>query len=132
MNTREGAMTSGRIDVLEVLREVEVTSIQQAGGLQALGLRWPSKSNLVYATLDEALRDKAIDVVETDERGQVRTIKVVNHSRQMVFLMAGELLLGCKQDRVLNISIMVPASSEMLIPVACVEAGRWGYRSGKF
>ncbi len=40
--------------------------------------------------------------------------------------------MGCKQDRVLNTSLMVPGKTEMPIPVACVEAGRWGYRSRKF
>jgi hypothetical protein len=46
--------------------------------------------------------------------------------------MVGELLVGCKQDRVLNTSMMVPSKTEMPIPVACVEAGRWGYHSRKF
>src|SRR5262249_11916427 len=44
----------------------------------------------------------------------------------------GEQLVGAKQNRVLNASIMVPRLSELPIPVSCVEAGRWGYRSPKF
>jgi hypothetical protein len=118
--------------MLEKLTELEAVRIQQAGGLQVFGLRWPAGDGLDYATLDEALRDKILEVMEINEGGQVRTIKVVNKSDRMVFLMAGELLVGCKQDRVLNTSMIVPARTEMPIPVACVEAGRWGYRSRKF
>jgi hypothetical protein len=50
----------------------------------------------------------------------------------MIFLMDGEVLVGCKQDRVLNTSILVPARNETSIPVACVEVGRWRYQSSKF
>jgi hypothetical protein len=50
----------------------------------------------------------------------------------MIFLMAGEQLVGCKQNRVLNSSIMVPPKAEMPLPVTCVERGRWGYSSRAF
>jgi len=50
----------------------------------------------------------------------------------MVLLAAGELLVGAKQNRVLNASIMVAAQSELLVPVSCVERGRWGYRGRSF
>jgi hypothetical protein len=119
-------------DVSEKLSGVEITSVQQAGSLQVFGLRWSARNDLDYATLDEALLDKVLDVTEINEGGQVPAVRVMNKSERMVFLMAGELLVGCKQDRVLNTSMMVPSKREMAIPVACVEVGRWGYRSRKF
>jgi hypothetical protein len=120
------------LDVLEELNGMEIRSVQQAASLQIFGLRWSAGSGLDYTTLDEALLDKVLDVTEINEGGQVPAIKVANKSERMVFLMAGELLVGCKQDRVLNTSMMVPGKSEMVIPVACVEAGRWGYHSRQF
>ena len=119
-------------NALENLSGVEIKCIQQARSFQVFGLKWPAEDGLDYATLDEALVDKMLDVTEISEGGQVPALKVENKSERMVFLMAGELLVGCKQDRVLNTSIMVPSKTEMPIPVACVEAGRWGYKSGKF
>ena len=34
-------------------------------------------------------------------------------------------MIGAKQNRVLEASVLVPASTTQKIPVACVEAGRW-------
>jgi hypothetical protein len=129
---REGVVKSVPSDVLERLSSVGICSVQQAANLQVFGLQWSAGNGLDYMTLDEALLDKVLDVAEINEGGQVPTLKVANRSKRMVFLMAGELLVGCKQDRVLNTSLMIPSKSEMAIPVACVEVGRWGYQSRKF
>ena len=119
-------------NVLEKLSGAEVAGVKQAGPLQVFALKWRADPGVDYVTLDEALADSVLDVTEIDEGGQVQTIKVVNKSNRMVFMMAGELLVGCKQDRVLNTSMLVRGKSDTRIPVACVEAGRWGYRSRRF
>jgi hypothetical protein len=41
-------------------------------------------------------------------------------------------LVGAKQNRTLNLSILAPAEKEITIPVTCVEAGRWSYDSEWF
>ncbi len=125
-------MKSVSSSTLERLSGVEIEGMQQAGSLLVFGLKWSAEDGLDYATLDEALLDKVLDFTEINEGGQVPAIKVENKSGRMVFLMAGELLIGCKQDRVLNTSMVVPSKTEMPIPVACVEAGRWGYKSREF
>lgn len=116
----------------EALAEAEVCGVQATGGLQVISIRWIVSEDLEYLTLDEALGKDVLEVTEVDEGGRVPTIRVANRSDHPVFMMAGELLTGCKQDRVLNTSIVVPAHQEIQIPVTCVEAGRWGYRSRKF
>jgi hypothetical protein len=118
--------------VTNLLRTVEVTEPRETGGLQVFGLRWQSGNGLSYTTLDDALAEQALEVTEVSEGGSVPTLKVHNKGGTMVFLMAGEQLVGAKQNRVLNASIMVAGQSELPIPVTCVEAGRWRYRSHTF
>jgi hypothetical protein len=125
-------MFSHTPNILESLTSAEIAGVWQAAGLQVFGLRWPAGNGHDYVTLDEALQEQVLDVTEIDEGGRVPTIKLKNKSERMVFLMAGEELVGGKQNRVLNASMMVPAQGEMPIPVTCVERGRWGYKSRKF
>jgi hypothetical protein len=37
--------------------------------------------------------------------------------------------VGAKQNRILNMTVLVAAHTEVTIPVSCVEQGRWGYRA---
>lgn len=118
--------------LLETLKHVEILGHQQCDPLEIFHLHWPINDGLAYSTLDEALDARSIEVMESTEAGQVSSIKINNRSEQMVFLMAGEQLVGCKQNRVVNSSIMVPAHTEMPLPVSCVERRRWGYSSATF
>jgi hypothetical protein len=62
----------------------------------------------------------------------VPALKVVNTGDAAVFMLDGEELIGAKQNRVVNLSILVPANRETVIPVSCVESGRWRYASETF
>src|SRR5262245_32627973 len=101
---------------IELLQSLTIDASQEAEGLQAFPLRWEAVKRLDYVTLDEALGAGTLEITELHESGRVPTLKVVNKGDRMVFLMAGEHLVGAKQDRVLNISIMVPARTELPIP----------------
>jgi hypothetical protein len=118
--------------VVDLLQSVQVTEPQEVGNLQVFGLRWAVGPGLTYTTLDEALAAGALEVTEASEGGSVPALKVSNKSDTMIFLMAGEQLIGAKQNRVLNASLMVGGRTVLPIPVSCVEAGRWAYRSPRF
>ena len=49
-----------------------------------------------------------------------------------VLLDDGEELVGAKQSRILNVTLLVAAGSKPPIPVSCVEQGRWSRRSESF
>jgi hypothetical protein len=85
-----------------------------------------------YVTLDEALAGKFARVTEVSEGGSVPDLKFVNDSDSAVFLMEGEELIGAKQNRTLNLSILVSARQVVSIPVSCVERGRWHRSSREF
>ena len=82
-----------------------------------------------YATLDEALQQGLLEVREISQAGSVPELTVVNKGDRAVFLLDGEELVGAKQSRVLNLTILVPAGRTLIIPVSCVESGRWASRS---
>ena len=44
-----------------------------------------------------------------------------------MLILDGEELVGAKQNRIVNLTILVAPRSEIVIPVSCIEAGRWGY-----
>ncbi|MFQ5412128.1 MAG: ARPP-1 family domain-containing protein [Phycisphaerae bacterium] len=116
----------------DALGGVEVAEPVSADRMQVFGLRWNLPGEMTYLTLDEALEAKMLEVTEVNEGGSVPEINLSNKGDMMVFLMAGEQLIGAKQNRVVNASMMVPGRSKRPIPVSCVERGRWGYRSRQF
>ena len=84
-----------------------------------------------YVTLDEAL-PLGLRVTEVDEAGAVPELQVENPLEENVLLYDGEELLGAKQNRILNVTVLVAAGSKTRIPVSCVEQGRWSRRSAAF
>ncbi len=85
-----------------------------------------------YLTLPEALAEGVLRVTEVSHGGSVPELHVVNRSDRPVFILDGEELVGAKQNRVVNLDVLVPERTELNIPVSCVEAGRWDYRSPDF
>jgi len=85
-----------------------------------------------YLTLDEALTQQMARVVEVSESGSVPELRFENMGSIAILLMDGEELVGAKQNRILNLSILVPAKTTITIPVSCVEAGRWAHVSPTF
>jgi hypothetical protein len=84
-----------------------------------------------YVTLDEAL-PLGLRITEVDEAGAVPELQVENPLEENVLLYDGEELLGAKQNRILNVTVLVAARSKTRIPVSCVEQGRWSRSSGAF
>jgi hypothetical protein len=88
-------------------------------------------SRAAYVTLEEAL-PRGFRVTEVDEAGAVPELAVENPLDENVLLYDGEELLGAKQNRILNVTVLVAAKSETRIPVSCVEQGRWSHSSRVF
>jgi hypothetical protein len=86
-------------------------------------------------TLQEAMEQGVFTVYETSD---VNELMVENKSSQYeVFIQSGDIVKGGKQDRVLSITIIIPAKSgKISIEAFCVESGRWQSRGkedvGKF
>lgn len=84
-----------------------------------------------YVTLEEAL-PRGFRIDEVSDAGSVPELVVRNPLAERVLLYDGEELIGAKQNRILNVSVLVEAGAQTPIPVTCVEAGRWHRSSMTF
>ena len=84
-----------------------------------------------YVTLEEAL-PRGLRIDEVSDTGSVPELRVRNPLDERVLLYDGEELIGAKQNRILNLSVLVAAGANTAIPVSCVEAGRWHRSSMTF
>ena len=85
-----------------------------------------------YLLLDELMALGLAQVTEVSEGGSVPEVSFANLADRPVLLVDGEELVGARQNRILNLSILVAAGRKIRIPVSCVEQGRWAYRSRDF
>jgi hypothetical protein len=74
--------------------------------------------------LDEAMREKLVRITEFDE-GNVNSLTLVNKADKPVFLLAGEVIIGGKQDRIIGRNTIISSNTKLEVPVFCVEHGRW-------
>jgi hypothetical protein len=83
-------------------------------------------SDKVPLTLAEALSKGSVQVTET---GRVNELRVENTGDEEVFIQAGDIVKGGRQDRVLVVSLLLPPRSGA-VPISsfCVEPGRWSAR----
>jgi hypothetical protein len=81
-------------------------------------------------TLEEAMERKLVVVHETED---VNELAIENVSqKEEVYVQAGDIVKGGKQDRVLAVDLIVPArSGRMPIDAFCVEHGRWTPRGAE-
>jgi hypothetical protein len=82
--------------------------------------------------VEDAISKRDVRITETSDRGEVPVLKVENEGGQPVVILEGEELVGGKQNRVVNTTVIVMPGSSFEIPVSCMEAGRWAYRRREF
>ena len=82
-----------------------------------------------YTPLAEALEKKKIKITEKGNDGTVSSLFVENISNDTIIIMAGEIVKGGKQDRIINQDfLLLPNSGKKNLSVFCVESGRWTSR----
>ncbi|SMC26052.1 hypothetical protein SAMN02746041_02514 [Desulfacinum hydrothermale DSM 13146] len=109
------AVVTGALGMLPLLADVE-----------------EDREDLQFLLLDEAISHEVLRVTETGEGGEVPFLLVKNTGDQPVLILEGEELVGGKQNRVVNATLLVPAKSSLRIPVSCMEQGRWRLDSTAF
>jgi len=112
--------------------EIRVGDAVRSDNVSVFPLFGEPAGEVDYVLSDEAIERESITVKEVSESGSVPDLLVENQGEDLVLFLEGEELVGAKQNRILNTSVLVAAGHKLKIPVSCVEQGRWGYRSRKF
>lgn len=116
----------------EYLKTIEVGAPHTFRNITIHSLRSTGPAGPACITLSDALERETAVIEELDDDGSVPFVKIRNDGDVAVLILEGEELLGAKQNRVPNISILVAAGRELKIPVSCTEAGRWAHTSQRF
>src|SRR5262245_34952159 len=120
------------MNIFKTLQDLQLGPPTSLGDLTVIPLLTDAATRPSYLTLDEAIIGQVAEVAEVSEGGSVGSLRVTNKAERPVLILDGEELVGAKQNRIVNLTILVAANSTLEIPVTCGEAGRWGYRSRTF
>jgi hypothetical protein len=91
----------------------------------------PAGPKVDVLVLDEAMASKKVRIKEIESES-VNNLTFINKSEQPVFILAGEVIIGGKQDRIIGANTIIPANTTQTVPVFCVEHGRWDDSSKEF
>jgi hypothetical protein len=110
----------------------ELLNIQNQGNITVAQISYDTAVLDSIISLHEAFDENLIIVKELEESERVNTIELENLSESYIFILDGDILKGAKQNRVVNTSVLVAPKSKIILPVSCVEEGRWEYKSSRF
>jgi len=114
------------------LQSLEIRGPVSHGLLHIFPLQGDTHAEQDISLLEGALQAGTLHIEELHETGSVPELRVVNEGSKRVLILEGDKLIGAKQNRVVNSSVLVAAGSDLTLPVSCIECGRWSYRSRAF
>ncbi len=116
----------------ETLNELSLGVPKDFNELRVIPILRTAGMGSVLTDIEEAIQAGWLEVTEVSETGQVPELGVVNHSDMTIIAFDGEELIGAKQNRILNVTVIIAGHTKMVIPVSCVEQGRWSWHSRRF
>ena len=119
------AVERGMSPIGETFERIHLGELESYNGLHLVPVFGPDIDDLKYNLLGKSFEENEVSLKEA-QAASVSAINLENSGDMPVFAMDGEILIGAKQNRVLNTSLLIPANSNLSVPVSCVEEGRWG------
>ena len=116
----------------QALQSLEIGEPVSHGLLHLFPLQGDTHAEQDISLLEGAIQAGTLHIEELHEAGSVPELRVVNEGALRVLILEGDKLIGAKQNRVVNSSVLVAAGSDLTLPVSYIERGRWSYRSRAF
>ncbi|MBK9138142.1 MAG: hypothetical protein IPM17_05170 [Verrucomicrobia bacterium] len=111
---------------------INLIAIQPVNGLTAAQFAAEPLDTLHYVTSVRALAEGRVRVTKINTEGSVNHLRIQNLSDQFAFFLDGDILVGAKQNRVLNTSLFLAPHTVTFVPVSCIEQGRWRFSQAHF
>lgn len=82
--------------------------------------------------LASAMASGQLSIMETGDESYA-SLQMTNHSKQPIYVMAGEVIRGGRQDRMITDDVVIPPEEvPLMVDVHCVERGRWSDTASTF
>ncbi len=95
-------------------------NVQQQHNISVVQFTTDFANSFKYISGADALKKGLVTISEVSEGGTVQKLYAINDGKEYVFFSDGDVLAGAKQNRVLQISILLEPKSKTIIPVNCV------------
>ena len=98
------------------------------GGLKLYPINFDNnKLPFKISTFDQLYDIEKVEANEIGEEGIVSKIEIHNKSDDYLVIFDGEAIIGAKQNRISEQTVILLPNSKTIIPVNCVERGRWNF-----
>ena len=114
-----------QFDDVHFLNDVKFGSVE----FQPLKFLFKNKPKNLKS-IDQLFDEDLVSIEEIGLDGHVEEVNVKNYSKDFLFVADGEAIVGAKQNRIAERSVVVAPYFSQRIPVKCVEQYRWGYKEG--
>ena len=118
--------------IFNELNDFQIKTPLHIGGLKLYPIMFQTNSfdsNIEF--IDKSFDRAEIEAFEASTEGVVTQVGVRNNSEKFVMILDGEGISGAKQNRIAQTTIVLNPFSETIIPVNCIERGRWSYSAGR-
>jgi len=113
----------------EFVASFSLGSVQIKDNMAVVALNHAQKHDFNYICLKEALEKELLDIREVDQHGAVPILMAVNKGPLPILILDGEELVGGKQNRVLNTTILLKEKSKTVPSRRFSSPGHgWDYR----
>lgn len=106
---------------------IEELDIQTYGNVSIIPLKSDDYNQVDILSLKKGL-ELGLVIVKECEHSTVNTIMVTNNAVTPLILVDGDEIVGAKQNRIVNTTILIPPKTTIPVSVSCTEHGRWHFK----
>jgi hypothetical protein len=102
------------------------------GNFGLVQVRVETETDFLFRPAGPEIKTGGLIISESTGEGVVGKLLALNNTAAYLLLTDADVLVGAKQNRVLNKSMLLAPMSKTVIDVSCIERLRWNYTSENF